>query len=206
MQPFALDPVFLILILVISVVLHEVAHGYAADLLGDPTARLAGRLTLNPLKHIDPIGSLLVPFVLWLLPGGFIFGWAKPVPYNPYNLRADKWGPALVALAGPGVNLLIALVFGLLARAALLPAGAVSLVVSLILLNIMLAVFNLLPIAPLDGSKVLFAILPASWHRFETFWQNNQLIILIIFLFLLSSTTILESLVFGLFRLIVGSA
>ncbi|MEK7650734.1 MAG: site-2 protease family protein [Patescibacteria group bacterium] len=206
MQPFALDPVFLILILVISVVLHEVAHGYVADLLGDPTARLAGRLTLNPLKHIDPIGSLLVPFVLWLLPGGFIFGWAKPVPYNPYNLRAGKWGPALVALAGPGVNLLIAIIFGLLARAALLPASAVSLVASLILLNIMLAVFNLLPIAPLDGSKVLFAILPASFHWFEAFWQRYQLIILIIFLFLISSTTVLESLVFGLFKLIVGSA
>lgn len=206
MQAFTLDPIFLILVLVISVVLHEVAHGYVADLLGDPTARLSGRLTLNPFRHLDPIGSLLVPFILWLLPGGFIFGWAKPVPYNPYNLRAGKWGPALVALAGPGVNLLIALIFGLLARALLLPAAAVPLVASLILLNIMLAIFNLLPIAPLDGSKVLFAILPASLYWFEALWQKYQLLILIIFLFLTSSTPILESLVFGLFRLIVGNA
>src|SRR3989338_4499567 len=93
--------VFSVLVLVFSVVAHEVSHGYMAQYLGDPTARLAGRLTLNPLKHLDPIGSVLIPFVTALMPGGFLFGWAKPVPYNPYNLRDQKWGDAKVALAGP---------------------------------------------------------------------------------------------------------
>lgn len=92
-----------------SVVLHEVSHGVVADSLGDPTARLAGRLTLNPLKHLDPVGSFLVPGFL-LLAGGPVFGWARPVPYNPYNLRAGRWGPALVALAGPLSNLLVAVI------------------------------------------------------------------------------------------------
>ena len=87
----ALDPVFLIIILIISVVLHEVSHGYVADMLGDPTARRAGRLTLNPISHLDWFGSVLVPFLLYLLPGGLMFGWAKPVPYNPYNLRGGRW-------------------------------------------------------------------------------------------------------------------
>ena len=93
--------IFSIIVLIMSVVIHEVSHGAMAGLLGDPTARLAGRLTLNPLKHLDPIGSVILPLVMALIPGGIIFGWAKPVPYNPYNLRAGKWGPGVVAAAGP---------------------------------------------------------------------------------------------------------
>ena len=117
MQEFdIINAVFSIAILVFSVVAHEISHGYMAQYLGDPTARLAGRLTMNPAKHIDPIGSILVPIVTALMPGGFVFGWAKPVPYNPYNLRDQKWGDAKVALAGPMMNLGIALVFGLLLR------------------------------------------------------------------------------------------
>ncbi len=198
----ALDPVFLIIILIISVVLHEVSHGYVADMLGDPTARRAGRLTLNPISHLDWFGSVLVPFLLYLLPGGLMFGWAKPVPYNPYNLRGGRWGPAYVALAGPASNLLIALIFGLLLRFGLLPVTAVSLVSVLVRINLMLAVFNLIPIAPLDGSKVLFAVLPNSLAWLEEWWVRHQLLILVVLLWLLMSTSFLERAVFGLFSLI----
>src|SRR3989344_7390564 len=106
--------IFQVAILVMSVVIHEVSHGFMAYALGDSTAKYAGRLTLNPLPHIDPFGSIILPCVLSLLPGGIIFGYAKPVPYNPYNLRNQKWGPALVAGVGPCANLLVALVFGLI--------------------------------------------------------------------------------------------
>src|SRR3989344_8193335 len=105
-----IDVIFPIIILLLSVVFHEVSHGFVAYFLGDPTAKLAGRLTLNPLKHLDPIGSVLVPLLTYSA-GGFIFGWAKPVPYNPYNLKAGRWGPALVGVAGPGGPLLLARLF-----------------------------------------------------------------------------------------------
>ena len=113
--------IFVLIILLFSIVIHEVAHGSVAYSLGDPTAKNAGRLTLNPIPHIDPIGSILLPGVLILMSvalggGGIIFGWAKPVPINPYNFRDQKYGEVKVALAGPGANLLIALVFGLVLR------------------------------------------------------------------------------------------
>ena len=110
--------IFSLAILVVSVMVHEIAHGWTAFILGDPTAKLAGRLTLNPIPHIDPVGSIIVPLVLSLLPGGIVFGWAKPVPYNPYNLKV-KNGPAYVALAGPASNFIIAIIFSLLIRSGL---------------------------------------------------------------------------------------
>ncbi len=100
-----------IVVLIFSVILHEVAHGYAANALGDPTARLAGRLTLNPIPHIDIVGSVLIPAFLVFTHAGILFGWAKPVPYNPFNLKHRRWGETLVAFAGPGTNLFIAVVF-----------------------------------------------------------------------------------------------
>ncbi|MBI4118088.1 MAG: site-2 protease family protein [Parcubacteria group bacterium] len=157
----------LVLILIISVVAHEVSHGYMAEMLGDPTARLEGRLTLNPLKHLDLWGSILIPLLLIVTKAGFLIGWAKPVPYNPYNLRDQRWGEAKVAIAGPLVNLCIALVFGLLirfgAQGGLLSSVApevVHLLAFVVYINLLLAFFNLIPIPPLDGSKVLAAILP----------------------------------------------
>ena len=107
--------IFFIAILIMSIVIHEVSHGYAAEMLGDPTARLAGRLTLNPINHLDMVGSFIVP-VLMYLATGFVFGWAKPVPYNPYNLKDGRWGPAIVAIAGPLANIFVAVFFGLLIR------------------------------------------------------------------------------------------
>jgi len=181
-----IELIFSIAILIFSVVAHEIAHGYAALFLGDGTARRAGRLTMNPMKHLDPIGSVLVPLVMFLS-SGFIFGWAKPVPYNPYNLRDQKWGDAKVALAGPLTNLLIAIVFALLFR---LSTGFVDLPIFLLMqqivwINVGLAVFNLVPIPPLDGSKVLYSMLPHRLRYIEEYLERYSLAFMLIFIFLL---------------------
>ncbi len=157
------DIIFLIAILVVSVVIHEVSHGFAANWLGDPTAKLAGRLTLNPISHVDPMGSVILPAILAISGSPFLFGWAKPVPYNPYNLRKGGiWGESIVAIAGPASNILIALVFGLLLQMGIIPENASGLAVSIVFLNVLLAVFNLIPIPPLDGSKIFSQILPRN--------------------------------------------
>ena len=149
----------LILGLAVAVILHEVAHGYAALMLGDPTAKYAGRLTLNPIKHIDLWGTILVPGFLILSGTGFVFGWAKPVPVNYNNLGRGKYGPLLVALAGPATNFVLVAFFGLLARVS--PAGTALpfLFVSIAMVNAVLMLFNLIPVPPLDGSKVLYLFL-----------------------------------------------
>ena len=160
-----MDSVAMLLVLILSIVLHEVAHGWAAFKLGDPTAKLQGRLSLNPVVHIDPLMSIIVPGMLFLSGSPFLFGAAKPVPYNPYNLTDQKYGEAKVAAAGPAVNILIALIFAIIIRFAdvlALPAAFIELSFGIITLNIFLAVFNLLPIPPLDGSKILPVFLPYS--------------------------------------------
>lgn len=172
-------------ILIFSVIIHEVSHGYMAERLGDPTARLQGRLTLNPLKHLDPIGSIIVPIVTAL--GGVAFGWAKPVPYNPYNLKNRRSGELLIALAGPLSNIFIALVFGLVIRYAWVGIATPFIVLSyqIVMINIVLAVFNLIPLPPLDGSKVLFFLLP---HRLmyirRILEMYSYLFVLIVVIFL----------------------
>ncbi len=186
----ALILIFQLIVLIFSVMVHEVSHGYVADRLGDPTARLAGRLTLNPKKHLDPFGSFLLPLGLYILTkGSFVFGWAKPVPYNPLNLKNPKSGGAKIAAAGPLSNLILAGVFGILLRifaSADSGPSAIALFFSLIIyLNILLAVFNLVPIPPLDGSKVLFAFIPKSEgsHRFMSFLERYGFLFLLIFIF-----------------------
>lgn len=150
----------IIVIVMFSAIIHEVMHGVAADRLGDPTARYAGRLTLNPIPHLDPFGSILLPLIFALSPGSFFFGWAKPVPYNPFNLtKAPYWGEAIVAAAGPASNLALALLFGLIIRTGLFPMGN-EIWTYVVLINISLMLLNLIPIPPLDGSKILSAILP----------------------------------------------
>jgi Zn-dependent protease len=177
---------FFLLALIFSIIVHEVSHGYAAEMLGDPTARLQGRLTLNPIPHIDPIGSILVPAILVFSGASFLFGWAKPVPYNPYNLKNRKWGEAIVAGAGPAVNIFLALIFGLIIRFGInsLPENFVTLASTVVLINILLAFFNLLPIPPLDGSKLLRAVLPykanMAFQRFETLLMQGGLIMMIL--------------------------
>lgn len=188
MQDFdTIHAIFSIAILVFSVVAHEVSHGYMAQYLGDPTARLAGRLTMNPAKHIDPIGSILVPIVTALVPGGFVFGWAKPVPYNPYNLRDQKWGDAKVALAGPMTNLGIAFIFGMFLRfyGVSMTDSMIAIVQLIVLINIFLAIFNLVPIPPLDGSKVLLNALPLRLRYIGDYLERYALVFIIIFAFFL---------------------
>ena len=158
--------------LVFAITLHEAGHGWVASILGDHTARMMGRVTLDPTKHIDPIGTIAIPLVLLLSSSGFIFGWAKPVPINFNALRSGKSGMIWVALAGPGANLLMAIGWLIIMIIAinmnvpvLIEMGRVG-----ILVNCVLAVFNLLPIPPLDGSRVISALLP---NRLS--YQYNQL-------------------------------
>ncbi len=176
-----------IAVLIFSVVIHEVSHGLAAYRLGDPTAKYAGRLTLNPFSHLDLWGSFIVPLFLTISNVGFVFGWAKPVPYNPYNLRDQKYGPAIVGAAGPLSNLALILISGVLLRAMLVSGTSDGLLVHalalMFIINIALMVFNLFPIPPLDGSKLLFAFLPISEYTKQTL-EKNGLVILLVFLFL----------------------
>ncbi len=211
---------FYFLILLYSIILHEVAHGVVALWLGDVTAKYSGRITLLPWSHIDLMGSIILPVALFLT-AGFAFGYAKPVPYNPYNLRDQKWGPLKVALAGPGTNFLIALVSAFLA--ALLPitlatkqgilfslygvvgghgefldrfsamATAVtgsfgSIFFGLLLLtifwNVILGCFNLVPIPPLDGSKILFTFFPVSERTQFLMEQYGFFVLLFIIFFI----------------------
>jgi len=151
-----------------AITLHEVAHGWIANKLGDSTARMLGRLTVNPLKHIDPIGTILVPLVMVLLQTGFVFGWAKPVPVNYNNLKNPRKDMAIVAVAGPLANLAMAIFwalvfkFGMTLGSTNLGEGIMAMGKAGILINLVLFVFNLLPIPPLDGGRVLSAMLPPA--------------------------------------------
>lgn len=168
-----LDWLFVLVIIIFSAIIHEVMHGVAADSLGDKTARYAGRLTLNPFPHIDPVGSVLLPLLLTLTHSPILFGWAKPVPYNPYNLRPGRFSEAIVAGAGPFSNLAIALMCGIFIRTGFLAPEVASLVFMVVMVNIMLFLFNLIPIPPLDGSKVLEAFLPAPLVRGYDMWRHR---------------------------------
>jgi Zn-dependent protease len=179
-----MDLAFQLIILIFSVVVHEVSHGYAALLQGDHTAEYQGRLTLNPFKHLDPLGSFVVPLMSYLL-GGFIIGWARPVPFNPYNLRNRRWGEAMVAIAGPLSNIFIAAIFSLIIRfgASSLPVSFLQVSSLIVFINILLAVFNLVPIPPLDGSKILFSFFPNSFASARVFFERYALILALIFIF-----------------------
>lgn len=181
------------IVLILSIIVHEVAHGYAADSLGDPTARLAGRLTLNPLPHIDLMGSIIIPALLVFTGSPIFFGWAKPVPYNPYNLKNQRWGEALVAVAGSATNILLAIIFGLIVRfggAIGLDAMALSLAATITFVNLFLGLFNLIPFPPLDGFTALRAALPwhlsASLRDFEHTMRATGALSLLLFLFAFS--------------------
>ena len=220
--------IFFIVALIFSAILHEFAHGYAAYLLGDHTAKDAGRLTLNPVAHIDPVGSILMPVLIYFTHFGI--AWAKPVPYNPYNLRDQKFGDLKVGLAGPAMNAVIAIFFALFSR--IVPIAGVikidiisafmsgnydviqgymagSMLISLfslslvvVFVNILLMTFNLLPIPPLDGSKVVLNLLPyhlqAKWAQLESY--GFMIIILLIYL---GAFNLLEPLLGWLFLTLV---
>jgi len=196
---------FLLLVLLFSAIIHEVAHGSVALMLGDPTAKESGRLTLNPLPHLDPIGSFLVPLFLLVLTRGQgpIFGWAKPVPVNPYNLRNPRWDTAKVAAAGAASNFAIAIFFGLAMRFLSLPAEILSLFSIIVLLNLLLAIFNLVPIPPLDGSKVFLALLPEKFWQFRILLEQYGMVILLLFIFF--GIHWIFPLIFFAYKLIVGT-
>lgn len=176
--------IFFFCVIVPSSILHEYAHGWMADRLGDPTAKYAGRLTLDPRAHIDMWGTILMPLMLFFLTAGrFLFAYAKPVPFNPYNLKDHRWGPVWVALAGPASNFLLAGAFGVLMR--YLPVSSLTVFLSVIVYaNVLLGVFNLVPIPPLDGSKLLFAILPSEHsQRLQMTLERYGFMILLVFIF-----------------------
>jgi len=204
-----------LIILILSIIVHEVAHGYAANSLGDPTARLAGRLTLNPLPHIDPMGSIVIPALLTLTGSPILFGWAKPVPYNPYNLKDQRWGETLVAVAGSATNILLAIIFGLVVRfgaSAGLDTMALSLAATIAFVNLFLGLFNLIPFPPLDGFTALRSVLP--WHlssrllRLEASLRNAGTLSLIFFLLIFSYVFAgpFYTLVVWIFGLITGGS
>lgn len=200
-----METIFVILILLFSVVIHEVSHGYAALALGDHTAEYEGRLTLNPLRHLDPVGSFLVP-LLGYLAGGIIIGWARPVPFNPYNLRNQRWGEAIVAIAGPISNIIIAAIFAMIIRfsygASFATESFLFITGYLVFINIILAIFNMIPIPPLDGSKVLFALLPVQAQALRHSLERYGLVFVLIFVFLL--WRFIAPLAYHIFSLLVG--
>ena len=202
-----LEYILIIVIFIFSAILHEISHGWTANYLGDPTAKMAGRLTLNPLKHLDPFGSVILPVALILLNSRIIFGWAKPVPINPLNLRDQRYGEAKVAIAGPLANIAIAVFFGILIR--ILPLTASSFGQNLIWVfgfivwvNLLLAIFNLIPIPPLDGSHILFAFLPGSFGELKIALARYGFFLLLFFLFFFFS--LLIPVINFFFTLIVG--
>ena len=195
--------VFQLIVLIFSAIIHEYMHGYMALRLGDNTAKDAGRLTLNPLAHLEWFGSFFLPLMMVVSHVGFVFGWAKPVPYNPYNLRDKKYGDAKVALAGPLGNLIIAVFFGLCLR--FLPfynmtfSGLLSII---IYINLALMVFNLVPIPPLDGSKIVAAFLPPEIK--EKYLGAERMGMILIILFVMLGGGILLPLINFIFKLITG--
>jgi Zn-dependent protease len=207
-----MDPIlviFQITILVFAVIIHEVSHGVVALSLGDPTAKLSGRLTLNPIPHIDIYGSVILPLLMGLASGGaFVFGYAKPVPFNPYLLRDQKWAPALVALAGPASNLVLAILLGVFYRVASIftsiPSEIGQLFVRAVVINIVLAVFNSLPIPPLDGSKIIAPLLPDKFLRSEFYGVLEQQGMWIVLIFVFFGFGLITPIIYELSNLIIG--
>ncbi len=195
-----ISAILYIIVLIFSVIIHELAHGYMADYFGDPTARLEGRLTLNPINHIDPFGSIILPLLTYMS-GGFVIGWAKPVPYNPYNLSGRK---AEIAVASAGVlaNIGLAVVFSIIMRfsVGVLPPSFLLASTMIVMTNIMLFVFNLLPIPPLDGSRILAGLLSYKYMRIIDGLQNWGFLLLIgLVVFFGNYLSYLFSIVFSIF-------
>ncbi len=195
--------IFQIIVLIYSAIIHEYMHGWMAERLGDNTAKNLGRLTLNPIPHIDPIGSILLPFILLASGASFVFGWAKPVPYNPYNLRDQKYGGAKVALAGPMANLMVAIFFGMILRFVPLLNPNMSYFIQIIVfINLLLMIFNLVPIPPLDGSKVIMPFLPAKIQEKYIILERYGLFL--VFAFIWFGFNLILPIIYFLFSLITG--
>jgi Zn-dependent protease len=178
------ETIFILIVLYFSIVIHEIAHGSCALLLGDDTAKREGRLTLNPIAHLDPIGTIFLPLILLILTFGQgpIFGWAKPVPVNPLNFRDKKWGIVKVSLAGPATNLLIAILFSFLAGFNF-PRAMINFFEIISIYNFSWAFFNLLPLPPLDGFHILYQILPERFFSLKFFLLQYGFLILLFIIF-----------------------
>ena len=202
-----MDSIFYILILIISVVAHEVAHGYVAFKFGDQTAKMAVRLTINPIPHLDLFGSILLPIILIATNSGFLFGWAKPVPVNSANFTPETRKKALffVSIAGIVVNLIIAIFFSLIIRSSIfiaIPPSIIEISALIVFLNVLLAVFNAVPVPPLDGSGILFSLLPDRFNRFERIASAYTLPLFVIVVFFV--WPVISPLVFWIFNLMTG--
>ena len=201
--------IFYFIIIIPSAIIHEYAHGWMAWTLGDPTAKYAGLLSLDPRVHIDKWGTILLPIFLYFISGGsFVFAYAKPVPYNPYNLKNQKWGPAMVGLAGPAANIATALIFSIFIRAVGIPSSSfifsiISFFTLIVYANIVLAIFNLMPIPPLDGSKILYAVLPDSAYKVREFLERYSIFLLFFFIFF--AFRLISPVIEAVFRMMVGS-
>ncbi|MEK7463199.1 MAG: site-2 protease family protein [Patescibacteria group bacterium] len=209
-----LGQLYQIIVLIFLVIIHEVAHGLMAYRLGDNTAKELGRLTLNPIKHLELFGSFLVPLLFIITNSPFILGWAKPVPFNPYNLKNPKRDGALIALAGPLSNFLIAIIFGLIVRLMVVFTPIASspvlyniynLLNVVIFVSVLLAFFNLIPIPPFDGSRIVFAFLSGKAERFWLQMEQYGMLLIVLLLFG-GVLSFLYPLVIFVFRLIVGPA
>jgi Zn-dependent protease len=196
--PYLLEAALMAVVLLFSVIIHEVAHGYVALLNGDPTARIMGRITLNPGPHIDMVGTIILPLLLLMSHAGILFGWAKPVPVNPLNYRNYRWGEFAVSAAGPGSNLALAVVFSVVLRLGLENPGLMQLAYFGVSINILLALFNLIPIPPLDGSHILALFLPRELARLYDYLQPVGFVLIL----LLFYTGILGAIIMPLYRLI----
>ena len=191
-----------IIILIGSVILHEVAHGWTAEKLGDPTARLQGRITLNPMVHIDWLGSVILPALLIFSGAPFVFGWAKPVPFNPYNMRNPKWGGAIVAAMGPITNFAIAAVAAIVLNLIGEPQAVLAFILQgTIITNIALAIFNLVPVPPLDGHHILFAFLPDSLNGVKNALRKAAWPIVI--LFVMFGWRLIEPIILNIYQFLV---
>lgn len=190
MSPELLNDIVMFAIpVILAITFHEAAHGFVALHFGDPTARDAGRVTLNPIKHVDPVGTILIPAVLILTNAGFLFGYAKPVPVNFGQLRNPRWHMIWVAIAGPAMNILLAVVSAILLRIALTQGQSadstfVQVLMASVQLNAILAVFNMLPLPPLDGSKVVAPFLPMAIARPYLAFERFGLVILVLLVFI----------------------
>lgn len=182
--------------LLIAITIHEFSHALVSDKLGDPTAALAGRISLNPFKHLDPIGTLMLLF--------FRFGWGKPVPFDPFNLRHPKRDAALISLAGPTSNLILATLLSLAAKLSGLPLLAL-IAIPLIIMNVNLAIFNLLPVPPLDGAKILYGFLPRGWaDEYNDFMKSYGTILLILLILPIGGSSLAINLIMPIINLILN--
>ena len=194
--PYLLEAALMAVVLLFSIIVHEVAHGYVALLNGDPTARMLGRITLNPVPHIDMVGTILVPGLLLLSGSSFLIGWAKPVPVNPLNFRNYRWGEFAVSAAGPVSNLALAAIFSILLRLGLENPGLTQLAYYGVSINVTLALFNLIPIPPLDGSHILALVLPRELARLYDHLQPVGFILILILFY----TGILSAIIMPIYR------